>query len=112
GGVVPAAALGGRLAGRRGALAAGLLAAAPPVAWRWSLAGDSNVPYAALAVAAAAAGAGTPTASSLLAAAGLLRPEAWGLAALSAVLGWRDGGRRGRAPAPAPLALPPPALAP
>jgi hypothetical protein len=77
------------------------------VVWRWSLAGDSNVPYAALAVGAAAAGAGSPAASGLLGAAGLLRPEAWGLAVISALAGWRTATARARRLAVAAVVAPP-----
>jgi hypothetical protein len=102
-----AGALANRLAGRRAAELAVLLAVLLPVVIRGSFRGDSNVPYAALAVGAAACGAGTLGASGLLAAAGLLRPEAWGLALLSAVLGWREGDGRERAAAVAAIVLPP-----
>ncbi len=95
GAIAASAALGYRMSGRDGAIAAALLACLLPVTWRWSLAGDSNVPYAALAVGAAAAGAGSPAASGLLGAAGLLRPEAWGLAVISALAGWRARHRPG-----------------
>jgi hypothetical protein len=60
-----------------------------PVLWRGGPLGDSNVPYAALVVGAAAAGMGTLGCAGMLAVAGTLRPEAWGLAVLNAVLGWR-----------------------
>ena len=60
-----------------------------PVLWRGGPLGDSNVPYAALVVGAAAAGIGTPACAGLLTVAGTLRPEAWGLAVINAVLGWR-----------------------
>ena len=107
GAIAASAALGYRLSGRDGAIAAALLAGLLPVTWRWSLAGDSNVPYAALAVGAAAAGAGSPAASGLLGAAGLLRPEAWGLAVISALAGWRRATARARGLAVAAVVAPP-----
>jgi hypothetical protein len=102
-----AAALAERLAGPRAAAAAALLAVALPVVVRGAFRGDSNVPYAALAVGAAAAGAATFPASAMLAAAGLLRPEAWGLAAVSTVVGWRDADGRERLGAIAATLVPP-----
>ena len=102
-----AGALAGRLAGRRAAGLAVLLSILLPAVIRGAFRGDSNVPYAALAVGAAACGAGTLAASGMLAAAGLLRPEAWGLAALSAVLGWRRGRSDERIAALAATVLPP-----
>ena len=101
-----AAALARRLGPYPAAPLAALFALCLPVLWRGGPLGDSNVPYAALVVGAAAAGMGTPACSGLLALAGTLRPEAWGLAVLNAVLGWRTrdagrtrrrGARRGRA---------------
>jgi hypothetical protein len=102
-----AALLAARLGGRRTAVTAALLALVLPVLWRGTLAGDSNVPYAALVVAAAALGAATLPASGLLALAGLLRPEAWGVAVVSAALGWRRAGRRERIAAVAAALAPP-----
>ena len=105
--VAAAAALAGRVAGPWAAVAAGVLAAAMPGLVRQGLAADSTVPYAACVVGAAAAGAGRPTASGLLGIGGLIRPETWGLAAISAVLGWRDGTRRDRALAVGAAVIPP-----
>jgi hypothetical protein len=84
-----AAALARRLAPYPAAPLAALFALCLPVLWRGGPLGDSNVPYAALVVAAAAAGMGTSSCAGLLALAGTLRPEAWGLAVINAVLGWR-----------------------
>src|SRR6185369_7246822 len=78
-----------------------------PVLWRGGPLGDSNVPYAALVVGAAAAGMGTPACAGLLAVAGTLRPEAWGLAVLNAVLGWRRATVVARAASIASVMLPP-----
>jgi hypothetical protein len=105
--VAAAAALAGRVAGPWAALAAGVLAAAMPGLVRQGLAADSTVPYAACVVGAAAAGAGRPTASGLLGIGGLIRPETWGLAAISAVLGWRGGTPRDRALAVGAAVIPP-----
>ena len=99
--------LAARHAGRRAGAVAAVVTLTIPVVWRGGLAGDSNVPYAALVVAAAAAGPATRGASGLLALAGLLRPEAWGLAAVSAALGWRDADRGERALALAATVIPP-----
>jgi hypothetical protein len=85
-----AAALARRLGPPPAAQLAALFAFCLPVLWRGGPLGDSNVPYAALVVAAAAAGIGTPWCAGLLAVAGTLRPEAWGLAVINAVLGWRE----------------------
>ena len=84
-----AAALARRLGPYPAAPLAALFALCLPVLWRGGPLGDSNVPYAALVVAAAAAGIGTPQCAGLLTVAGTLRPEAWGLAIINAVLGWR-----------------------
>jgi hypothetical protein len=84
-----AAALARRLGPYPAAPLAALFALCLPVLWRGGPLGDSNVPYAALVVGAAAAGMGTPACSGLLALAGTLRPEAWGLAVINAILGWR-----------------------
>jgi hypothetical protein len=105
--VAAAAALGGRLGGRRAALIAAVLAAALPVLWRGALAGDANVPYAACVVGAASAGAATLPASLLLFVGGLLRPEAWGIAVLSLLLGFRQATPRERVAALAAAVLPP-----
>ena len=107
GAVAAAGLLARRLAGPIGGIAGAVLALALPVLWRGGLAGDSNVPYAALVVGAAAAGAATPAASGLLGLAGLVRPEAWGLAALSALLGWPEADRRERGLAVAAVVVPP-----
>ncbi|HET6174614.1 MAG TPA: hypothetical protein VFD90_18555, partial [Gaiellales bacterium] len=87
---VAAAALARRLGRYPAAPLAALFTLCLPVLWRGGPLGDSNVPYAALVVGAAAAGIGTPWCAVLLAAAGTLRPEAWGLAVINAVLGWRE----------------------
>ncbi|HET6171010.1 MAG TPA: hypothetical protein VFD90_00290 [Gaiellales bacterium] len=84
-----AAALARRLGSYPAAPLAALFALCLPVLWRGGPLGDSNVPYAALVVGAAAAGMGTPLCAALLCIAGTLRPEAWGLAVINAVLGWR-----------------------
>ena len=86
---VAAAALARRLGPYPAAPLAALFALCLPVLWRGGTLGDSNVPYAALVVGAAAAGMGTPACAVLLGVAGTLRPEAWGLAVINAVLGWR-----------------------
>ncbi|MDX6630563.1 MAG: hypothetical protein QOH00_2809, partial [Gaiellales bacterium] len=86
---IAAAALARRLGPYPAAPLAALFALCLPVLWRGGTLGDSNVPYAALVVGAAAAGMGTPACSGLLAVAGTLRPEAWGLAVLNAIFGWR-----------------------
>ena len=61
-----------------------------PVLWRGGPLGDSNVPYAALVVGGRRGRHGddrrAPACSRV---AGTLRPEAWGLAVINAVLGWR-----------------------
>ncbi len=85
-----AAALARRLGPSPAAPLAALFALCLPVLWRGGPLGDSNVPYAALVVAAAASGMGTPWCAGLLTFAGTLRPEAWGLAVINAVLGWRE----------------------
>ena len=84
-----AASLARRLGRYPAAPLAGLFAFCLPVLWRGGPLGDSNVPYAALVVGAAAAGMGTAACAGMLALAGTLRPEAWGLAVINAVLGWR-----------------------
>jgi hypothetical protein len=86
---VAAAALARRLGRYPAAPLAALFTLCLPVLWRGGPLGDSNVPYAALVVGAAAAGMGTPLCAALLCIAGTLRPEAWGLAVINAVLGWR-----------------------
>jgi hypothetical protein len=78
-----------------------------PVLWRGGPLGDSNVPFAALVVGAAAAGMGTPACAGMLALAGMLRPEAWGLALISAVLGWRKATQRTRVLSIAAAVVPP-----
>jgi hypothetical protein len=85
-----AAALARRLAPPPAAALAALFALCLPVLWRGGPLGDSNVPYAALVVGAAASGIGTPWCAVMLTVAGTLRPEAWGLAIINAVLGWRE----------------------
>ena len=105
--IAAAAALAYRLAGLPAAVLAALLALTLPVLVRGSLAGDSNAPFAACAVGAAAAGPGTPAASLLLGAAGLLRPEGWGLAVLNLVLGFRRSRPGERALALAAVVVPP-----
>ena len=85
---VAAATLARRIGRYPAAPLAALFTFCLPVLWRGGPLGDSNVPYAALVVGAAAAGMGTPACAGLLAVAGTLRPEAWGLAVLNAVLGW------------------------
>jgi hypothetical protein len=102
-----AAALARRLAPYPAAPLAALFALCVPVLWRGGPLGDSNVPYAALVVGAAAAGMGTPACSGLLALAGTLRPEAWGLAVLNAALGWRTATPVARAVALASAIVPP-----
>ena len=84
-----AAALARRLGPHPAAPLAALFTLCLPVLWRGGPLGDSNVIYAALVVAAAAAGFGTPACAGLLLVAGTLRPEAWGLAVISAIFGWR-----------------------
>ena len=105
--VAAAAFLAYQLAGRRAAFAGAVLALALPVLWRGGPAGDSNVPYAALVVAAAGLAPATVASAALLGVAGLLRPEAWGLAAIAAALGWRRAGGRERLAAVASFVLPP-----
>jgi hypothetical protein len=107
GAVIAAAALGYHLAGRRAAIAGAALALALPVLWRGGPAGDSNVPYAALVVAAAACLPASYASAALLGVAGLLRPEAWGLAAIAALLGWRHAEPRERLAAVASVVVPP-----
>jgi hypothetical protein len=110
-GVFACAAAATALARRLGPYPAAPLAAlfvlCLPVLWRGGPLGDSNVPYAALLVGAAAAGMGTPACSSLLALAGTLRPEAWGLALINAILGWRTATAAGRAVAVIAAIVPP-----
>lgn len=86
---VAAAALAHRLGRYPAAPLAALFTFCLPVLWRGGPLGDSNVPYAALVVGAAAAGMGTTACAGMLAIAGTLRPEAWGLAVINVVLGWR-----------------------
>jgi hypothetical protein len=105
--VVAVGGLAYELAGRRAAVAGGLLALASPVLWRGGPAGDSNVPYAALVVAAAALPPATFASATALGVAGLLRPEAWGLALIAAALGWQRAGRRERLAAVASFVVPP-----
>ncbi|HEY3615012.1 MAG TPA: hypothetical protein VGK92_14970, partial [Gaiellales bacterium] len=104
-----AAALARRLAPSPAAPLAALFTLCLPVLWRGGPLGDSNVPYAALVVGAAAAGMGTPACSGLLGVAGTLRPEAWGLSVVNAVLGWRTATPVARAVAVL-AAIAPPAL--
>jgi hypothetical protein len=105
--IAAAAGLAFHLAGRRAAIVGGLLALALPVLWRGGPAGDSNVPYAALVVAAAACLPASYASAALLGAAGLLRPEAWGLAAIAALLGWRHAEPLERLAALASVIVPP-----
>jgi hypothetical protein len=105
--VAAAAMLAYRFAGRTAAWAAGVLALALPVLWRGGPAGDSNVPYAALVVAAASLEPASLASAGLLGLAGLLRPEAWGLAVIAAALGWRDAPGRERLAALGSIVLPP-----
>ncbi len=88
---------------------AGLFCLCLPVLWRGAPAGDSNVPYAALVVGAAAAPGGSVMRAVMIGGAGLLRPEAWGLAILNAILSWRKSDLLGRASA-AVAALAPPVV--
>ena len=104
---VAAAALARRLGRYPAAPLAALFALCLPVLWRGGPLGDSNVPYAALVVGAAAAGMGTPACAGMLAVAGTLRPEAWGLAVINAVLGWRKATVVARALSIASAVLPP-----
>ncbi len=105
--IAAVAGLAYHLAGRRAAIAGGVLALALPVLWRGGPAGDSNVPYAALVVAAAACLPASYASAALLGVAGLLRPEAWGLAAVAAVLGWRHAEPSERLAAFASVVVPP-----
>lgn len=105
--IAAAAGLAFHLAGRRAAIVAGLLALALPVLWRGGPAGDSNVPYAALVVGAAACLPASYASAALLGVAGLLRPEAWGLAAVAALLGWRHAEPLERLAALASVIVPP-----
>jgi hypothetical protein len=105
--IAAAAGLAYHLAGRRAAIVAGLLALALPVLWRGGPAGDSNVPYAALVVGAAACLPASYASAALLGIAGLLRPEAWGLAAIAALLGWRHAEPLERLAALASVIVPP-----
>jgi hypothetical protein len=107
GAVLAASFLAYQLAGRRAAFAGGFLALALPVLWRGGPAGDSNVPYAALVVAAAGLTPATLGSAALLGVAGLLRPEAWGLAVVAAALGWRHAQGRERLAAVGSILLPP-----
>jgi hypothetical protein len=106
---VAAGALARRLGPYPAAPLAAVFALCLPVLWRGGPLGDSNVPYAALVVGAAAAGIGTPACSGMLAVAGTLRPEAWGLAVINAVLGWRKASAVARAVSVV-AAIAPPAL--
>ena len=105
--VAAAAGLAYHLAGRRAAIVAAVLGLALPVLWRGGPAGDSNVPYAALVAAAAACLPASYASAALLGVAGLLRPEAWGLAAIAALLGWRHAEPLERLAALASVVLPP-----
>ena len=107
GAIAAVALLAGRLGGPRAAVAGGILALALPVLWRGGPAGDSNVPYAALVVAAAAFPAATVPSAALLGVAGLLRPEAWGLAVIAGVLGWHRADGRERLATLASVVVPP-----
>jgi hypothetical protein len=102
-----AASLARRLGPYPAAPLAALFALCLPVLWRGGPLGDSNVPYAALVVGAAAAGMGTTACSGMLAVAGTLRPEAWGLAAINAILGWRRATAVARVASIAATILPP-----
>jgi hypothetical protein len=102
-----AAALARRLGRYPAAPLAGLFALCLPVLWRGGTLGDSNVTYAALVVGAAAAGMGTTACAGLLGIAGTLRPEAWGLAVINAVLGWRKATIPARAASIVSAVLPP-----
>ena len=108
--VLAAGALAHRFGGPAAAVVAAVLAATMPALVLAGWAGDATVPFAACVVGAAALAPGRvlPVAA-LLGVAGLLRPEAWGLAALHAALSWRDADRRERSGAVA-AALVPPAL--
>jgi hypothetical protein len=105
--IAAVAGLAFHLAGRRAAIMGGLLALALPVLWRGGPAGDSNVPYAALVVAAAACLPASYASAALLGVAGLLRPEAWGLAAIALLLGWRHAEPGERLAALASVVAPP-----
>jgi hypothetical protein len=107
GAIAAVAGLAYHLAGRRAAIMGGLLALALPVLWRGGPAGDSNVPYAALVVAAAACLPASYASAALLGVAGLLRPEAWGLAAIALFLGWRHAEPLERVAAVASVVAPP-----
>ncbi len=93
-----AAALARRVGTYPAAPLAALFALCLPVLWRGGPLGDSNVTYAALVVAAAASGMGTRACAVSLGLAGTLRPEAWGLAIINAVLGWRTAALAGAHP--------------
>jgi hypothetical protein len=99
-----------RLGGTLAAVTAGALALFLPPLVLHGYAADSTVPYAACVIGAVAL---SPLrrvpASCLLGIAGLLRPEAWGLAGLHAALTWRRSAVRERAVAVA-SALAPPAV--
>ena len=85
-----AAALARRLGPSPAAPLAALFALCLPVLWRGGPLGDSNVPYAALVV---GCGRGRHRHALVRGPAhrgGPLRPEAWGLAIINAVLGWRE----------------------
>ena len=107
GAVTAAAALAHRLGGGRAAVFALPLATTLPALVKEGLSADSTVPYAACAVGAAAIGAGRPAASALLGVGGFLRPEAWGLAAVSGALGWRSSAPRERLAAVGATVVPP-----
>jgi hypothetical protein len=108
GAVLAAAALAKRFAGWPAAVAAAALAAVLPPLVRGGWSGDATVAYAACVVGAAALSPGrVRPAAALLGVAGLLRPEAWGLAAVYAALAWRGASRRERAIAVAAVLVPP-----
>ena len=108
GAVLAAAALARRFAGWPAAVAAAVLAATMPALVRAGWAGDSTVPYAACIVGVAALAPGRiRQASALLGLAGLLRPEAWGLAAIHAALTWRRASRDDRIAAVSAAIVPP-----
>ena len=107
GAIAACAGLAYHLAGRRAAIIGGLLALVLPVLWRGGPAGDSNVPYAALVVGAAACLPASYASAAMLGVAGLLRPEAWGLAAIAAFLGWRHAEPLERLAALASVLVPP-----
>ena len=107
GAVLAVAALAKRFAGWPAAAAAGVLVATMPALIRAGWAGDSTVPYAACVVGAAAFADRIRPAAVLLGVAGLLRPEAWGLAAIYAALTWRNASRDDRIAAVSAAVVPP-----